>query len=224
MDTNTIDLPEQLILIAAPDPKSGKLAFIKPRSPKGKDTPIAFTDTAKAQHFVIAANIVELKPQLVEIPTDEVLEGLLTSGEADLCVNPMDATEAYLHYDLPNSIERREAPRPDAVEVCAATEPLAPSLIASLRKVARQMPVVEKIWQLEIRDTTTTEPMRTLLAVKLIDGATQDDHDQTFMILGVDWCEELPRGMAVDMMPLSATPVEAGVAELEPVYVKAVKK
>ncbi|MCA8939245.1 MAG: enhanced serine sensitivity protein SseB C-terminal domain-containing protein [Planctomycetes bacterium] len=218
MSTKSIDLPEVLVLIARREEPNGKLAFIKPRSPEGKDLAVAFTDQSKAQHFVVQTSLRDASLSLVELGTGEVLEGLLASGEVDICINPLDESETYLRYDEPNAIERRGKPDDDAVEVCRPKEELEPALLRTLSRVATEIPVIERIWHLEINERDAKSSARTLLVLGFVQGTSQDSIDQTFMTLGIDWCETLPRGMAVDMMPLEAVPAGANVTELKPIY------
>ncbi|MCC6465136.1 MAG: hypothetical protein IT463_07340 [Planctomycetes bacterium] len=212
-----VDLPAKLFVPALSDhtQPGGGIQLVRATNPEGTNVPIAFTRMEYLQHFARATGMDKHNPPIghVVLPTNELLEQLAVAGEPEVVIDPMQESEARLSYQANGVLARQQVD--DAVfEIAKPASNLADEHLEQLRKVAKSLPHVVRVWLMQItvvekdKEGAEAPAPRPLLVVEQDIGPDHDEYDESFMELGDQWCEGLPRGTAVDMLPHDAPPVK----------------
>lgn len=227
----TVNLPEVLYAPALDKQGEGddtSYSLMKATSPEGVAVPIVFTKLEFLQHFAKQTGMDKHEPGVghVQVPTGTFLQQLAESGEPEVYVDPMQENEVRLSYQNNGVLSRQVAEENAAFEIQKPKVPLEPEHIERLRKVAANLAHVERVWLMELKiiDTTNENKLsipRPLLVVQQDIGEENEDYQDTWMELGDQWCEHLPRGTAVDMLPHNAPPVQDHLDDECLVYTRA---
>lgn len=224
----SIDLPEKLFVPAFKKPKEGDVySVVKATSPEGLSVPIAFTTLENLQFFAKETGLDKHEPAVghVEIPAGEFLNQLAEEGEPEVIVDALQKSETKLSYDKNGTVSPQIPDENAEYEVNAPKVPLEQEHIERLKNVAKTLPHVLTIWLLEItisdKDDKDRIPVpRPLLVVEQDINDDNEEYQDTWMELGDQWCELLPRGTAVDMLPNHAPPVVDKLSKEVLVYTK----
>ena len=224
-ENNDIDLPEKLFVPLAELPaKNEPPSLLKATSPDGRSMAIAFTKLEYLEHFSKETGHTGKNGRLPHIvmPTSALLDELTEAGEPDICVNPLQEDEAILSYNRRGALSRQTLEHGEVMEVHEPPEALPADHLQKLVEVAEALPTVEQIWLMELQikkhGSDKVEDARPLLVVKQRLAEGDDEFSEAFMELGDRWCELLPRGSAVDMLPHTAPPVAGQLADKYSVY------
>jgi hypothetical protein len=138
---------------------------------------------------------------------------MLEAGhEPQVCIDPMQECETTLSYNREGAVSRQYLPHGSLMEVRQPGFTLPPEYETELRRVAQSLPTVEAIWLMEMcvrPEKAEAEPeWRPLLVLRQSIPEGHPDFQDAFMEMGDRWCDSLPRGIAVDMLPDHARPVE----------------
>ncbi|MCF6227578.1 MAG: hypothetical protein L3J82_02785 [Planctomycetes bacterium] len=222
----SIDLPEKLFVPAintAATPEA-----VKATSPEGLSVPIAFTKLEYLQFFAKETGLDKHEPSVghIEIATGEFLNQLAEEGEPELVVDALQKGETKLSYDKSGTVSQQIPEENAAYEVNEPTVPLEDEHIERLKKVATSLPHVLNVWLLEmtIRDKDDEDKIPVPRPLLVVEQDIEQDHEEyqdTWMELGDQWCEHLPRGTAVDMLPHHAGPVTDYLKDEVKVYSRA---
>lgn len=212
----TVNLPEQLYVMTATggDVREGHdatIEAIKAVGPGGVPVAVAFTARNHLDAFAGMVGLPSGAYDVMEVPTTDLLAQLADAAEPELCVDPGTPSEHHLHYSAPSVIARKADPHGDGFEIRQPSVGLPSEHLDSLRKVAAGLPQIEEVWMLEVAIAASNgspESVRPLVVVRQSLGRENELFDDAFMELGNQWCETLPRGIAVDMLPHDAPPVE----------------
>lgn len=225
-----VNLPATLFAPALKraEDKDAPIQMMKATSPDGVSVPIAFTKLEYLQHFAEATGLSKMEPPVghVEVASGVLLQQLAESGEPEIYIDPLQECETRLSY-ANNGVLSRQVAADDAVfEIHKPKVPLEPSHIELLRKVAASLPHVKRVWLMELsirdKDDDNKIPIpRPLLVVEQDIGEDHEEYQDTWMELGDQWCENLPRGTAVDMLPHNAQPVAEHLVDECLVYTQA---
>lgn len=208
-----IDLPETLLLPVAEE-KDGSVELLKATHPDGRTMPIAFTSLEALRNFALATGMASDGKELqhLEIPARSLLDQLIAADEPEICIDPMQENETILQYNRRGAVSRQVMEDGASMEVRKPETPLPDKYLEQLREVAVALPTVEAIWlmELEVRPAEADAEVtrRPLLVVRQSVGEDDDAFHEAFMELGDRWCETLPRGIGVDMLPHDAPPVK----------------
>jgi len=211
MSEAALNLPESLFvpMIRGDD---GEPEAIKAVNPEGKQMPIAFTKAEFLQHFARVTGLDKTKGlECVSVETADLLDQLAAHHEPQLCVDAMQETEATLSYTKNGATSRQFLPHGTLMEVRPASFTLPERYMEDLKRVADSLPTVVAVWLMEMalrKEGVEGEPeLRPLLVLKQNVPEGHEQFQDAFMEMGDQWCETLPRGMAVDMLPDHAQPV-----------------
>jgi hypothetical protein len=213
IDAPAVNLPESLFVpvssaVAGRD--NGGIEAIKAVGPGGVPVAVAFTARTHLDAFAGLVGLSAGAFGVMEIPTADLLAQLADAAEPELCVDPGTADERHLHYTAPSVIARRHLPHGSGFEVRPPTVGLPVQFLDSLKKVAAGLPQIEDVWMLELAlsgQEGEPDSVRPLVVVRQSLERENEMFDEAFMELGNQWCETLPRGIAVDMLPHDAPPV-----------------
>lgn len=217
-----VDLPEILYVPALAD--GGNLEAVKATSPDGKSMPIAFTTVAFLEKFAGAMGLDAGRMKAIKVGTGQLLDDLIASQEPELCVDPLQPTETRLSYNKSGAVRRAVLPHGSTMEVRPTPVPMPQEFLQLLREVAESLPVVEAVWLMEMaikpeqQDGGPEAELRPLLVVRQTVPEEHEAFHDTFMEFGDRWCEKLPRGVAVDMLPDFAQPVAGSLVDACRVY------
>jgi len=218
------EIPEKLFVPArvenGPD---GGIEMVKASGPDGRVLPIAFTSLDYLKHFAGETGLDKAEPPVghVEIATEELFSQLVSAGEPELCIDAMQECEQFLSYSRRGAVSRQTLDDGSSMEVREPSEPFEAEALAQLCQVAYFLPTIETIWLLElvVTDAKGNEsPPRPLLVVKQNVEEESDAFHSAFMELGDQWCEQLQRGTAIDMLPHDAPPVKDQLKDTLVVY------
>jgi hypothetical protein len=223
----TVNLPEILFVPALRKADSDASGFelLKAVSPEGVSVPIAFTKLEFLRHFAEATGLSGHQPPIghVQIPAGTLLQQLAESGEPEVCIDPLQESEARLSYTNNGVLSQQIAEENAVFEIETPKVPLDEQHVERLRKVAASLPHVQRVWLMEmaIRDSADDNKLpipRPLLVVEQDIDEKHDEFQDTWMELGDQWCEHLPRGTAVNMLPHNAPPVKDRLVDSCVVY------
>ncbi|MHC4841172.1 MAG: hypothetical protein ACYTDT_09490 [Planctomycetota bacterium] len=225
----SINLPETLF-VPAFDKAEGSTAIsmVKATSPEGLSVPIAFTKLEYLQHFAKETGLDKHEPSVghLQIASGQFLQQLAEEGEPEVVVDALQECETKLSYQNNGTVSQQIPEENAEYEVTAPKVPLDDEHIVRLQKVAESLPHVTNVWLLEISIKDKEDPdkipvPRPLLVVEQDITEENEEFQDTWMELGDQWCEHLPRGTAVDMLPHNAPPVVDHLSDELKVYVKA---
>lgn len=211
MTEAALNLPQSLF-VPVIRAKDGGQEALKAVNPEGKQMPIAFTKVEYLQHFARVTGM-DKAPGLeyAIIGTAALLDELAAAHEPQLCVDPMQESEATLSYTKNGATSRQFLPHGTLMEVRPPSFTLPERYIEDLKRVAATLPTVEAVWFMEMalrKEGDTGDPeLRPLLVLRQNVPEGHELFQDAFMEMGDQWCETLPRGMAVDMLPDHAQPV-----------------
>ena len=213
----TVNLPEVLFAPAMTEGEGESVTYnlLKATSPEGISTPIVFTKLEYLQYFAKETGLDQHKPAIghIQIQAGALLQQLAETGEPEVFVDPMQESETKLSYQS-NGVLTRQIADTDAVfEIQKPEEEFDSEMVDKLRNVAANLPHVIRVWMMELKITDSTDDDKTpvprpLLVVEQDIDEEHDEYQDTWMELGDQWCEGLPRGTAVDMLPHNAPPVQ----------------
>ncbi|MCK6439894.1 MAG: hypothetical protein L6Q71_06800 [Planctomycetes bacterium] len=226
-----LNLPATLYVparVRIDDPSGRDVEAIKAANPEGELVAIAFTNLDALEHFLTVLGLKDKDPSIIAMKVDasHLLEQLASAHEPKLHIDPLQDSESVLHYERQGVVSRHTSPTGAAVEVKPLGFLLPEPFLKTLGSVAESLSSVDVIWCLEstIKDAATAEgepSTRLLLAVKQSIGSDDPLFDAAFMELGDRWCELLPPGIAVDMLPHDAAPLEGKLPDQCIVYQRA---
>jgi hypothetical protein len=211
MSGSPLNLPRTLFVPVLRG-KGGQPEAVKAVNPEGKQLPIAFTSAEFLKAFAGATGL-DKAPGLecLSVDTAELLDQLAAHHEPELCVDAMQPSETTLNYTKNGAVSRQYLPHGTLMDVRPAAFTLPEPHLEELRRVARSIPTVEAVWLMEMAlrpEGKEGDPeVRPLLVMKQSVPEGHPDFQDAFMEMGDQWCENLPRGLAVDMLPDHAQPV-----------------
>lgn len=226
----TVNLPETLYAPALDkeDSANARYSLMKATSPEGVAVPIVFTRLEFLQHFAEQTGLDKHEPPVghVQVPTGTFLQQLAESGEPEVYVDPMQESETRLSYQNNGVLSRQVAEENAVFEIQRPKVPMETEHVARLRKVAGGLPHIRRVWLMELKiidkeDQDKLHIPRPLLVVEQDIGEEHPDYQDTWMELGDQWCEHLPRGTAVDMLPHDAPPVTGHLVDECVIYTRA---
>lgn len=218
------DLPSVLFVPALKPAPGAAPEAIKATNPEGKTLPIAFTSADELQRFAVVTRLDLTRLRLLEVKAEELLEQLVAAGEPEVCIDPMTERETLLSYNRAGAVRRAQLPHGAMLEVRPASFALPAEYLDLLRTVASQLPTVEAVWlmELEIKKegaaASDDKEIRPLLVLRQNVPESDPAFHDAFMELGDRWCESLPRGVAVDMLPDFAQPLAGALPDACQVY------
>ena len=212
----TVNLPETLFApaLARAEGEVSNYQLMKATSPEGVSVPVVFTKLEYLQHFAEATGLSKHEPPVghVQVPSGTLLQQLAESGEPEVYVDPLQECETKLSYNGNGVLSKQIAEENAVFEIHKPKVPLDEKFVELLRKVAASLPHIQRVWLMELtisdaEDENKIPIPRPLLVVEQDIDEKHDDYQDTWMELGDQWCEHLPRGTAVDMLPHDAPPV-----------------
>ena len=213
-EPQTINLPDKVFVpVVRKKAKEGEvLEAVKAVNPEGKNIPIAFTKADFLRHFAQVTGMDKMEAmKCIEMPTSTLLDQLAAHHEPEVCIDPMQENETTLSYQKEGAVSRQYLPHGALMEVRPASFALPETYIDELRRVAEALPTVEAVWLMEMsikNEGQEGEPeTRPLLVLRQSIPEGHADFQEAFMEMGDRWCENLPRGIAIDMLPDHAQPV-----------------
>ena len=211
MTEASLNLPESLF-VPVVRTKGGEPEAVKAVNPEGKQMPIAFTKADYLRHFARATGLDKTQGfECISIDTSELLDQLAANHEPQVCIDAMQESEATLIYTKNGATSRQFLPHGTLMEVRPPSFTLPERYIEALKRVAASLPTVEAVWFMEMalrKEGEQGDPeLRPLLVLRQNVPEGHELFQDAFMEMGDQWCETLPRGMAVDMLPDHAQPV-----------------
>jgi hypothetical protein len=211
MSETTLNLP-QSVFVPVIRGKDGEPEAVKATNPEGKQVPIAFTTAEFLQAFAKATGLDKAKGlECLSMDTAALLDQLAAHHEPELCVDAMQESETTLSYTKNGATSRQFLPHGTLMEVRPSSVALPERYLEDLKRVADSLPTVETIWFMEMalrKEGAEGEPeVRPLLVLRQSVPEGHEQFQDAFMEMGDQWCENLPRGMAIDMLPDHAQPV-----------------
>ncbi|MCC6572266.1 MAG: hypothetical protein IT462_00625 [Planctomycetes bacterium] len=216
------NLPEVLYVPALGDPEH--FEAVKATGPDGKSLPVAFTTAEYLDHFARATGMDARGVRAVRLATGQLLDDLVASQEPEICIDPMQPSETLLSYNKTGAVRRAQLPHGSIIEVREPGAAMPGEYVKLLCEVAESLPTVEEVWLMEMRvkperpAAGAEDEVRPLLVVRQSVPEEHEAFHDTFMEFGDRWCENLPRGIAVDMLPEFAQPVAGSLRESCRVY------
>lgn len=227
MPQTTTDLPSVLFVPALEPTPGAAPEAIKATNPEGKTLPIAFTNVEGLHRFAAATRLDPARLRLLEVKAEELLEQLVAAGEPEVCIDPMSERETLLSYNRAGAVRRAQLPHGAMLEVRPASFALPAEYLELLRDVASHLITVEAVWMMEMEikkegvTSTDDKEIRPLLVLRQNVPESDPAFHDAFMELGDRWCESLPRGVAVDMLPDFAQPLAGTLPDACLVYRRA---
>lgn len=224
-EPKVVNLPEKVFVpVVRKQGKQGDVVeAVKAVNPEGKQIPVAFTKPEYLRQFADATGMSKMSEvKCMEMPTAALLDQLASHHEPEVCIDPMQESEATLSYKKEGAVSRQYLPHGALMDVKAPSFSLPENHLQDLRRVAEELPTIEALWLMEMairNEGQEGEPeTRPLLVLKQSVPEGHELFQDAFMEMGDRWCETLPRGIAVDMLPDHALPVAGKLSDQFLVY------
>jgi len=212
-----VNLPSELLVPVAigardtPRAEGDPIDALKAIGPEGVPVAVAFTTQAALAHFAKLVGLKQGSYTAIPVSSEDLLAQLAEASETELCVDPASPTERMLRYSEPNVVTRATQPHGDDFHIGPPAAGLPEDHRESLRATAASLPFIEEVWLLEVTSGGSRmgpPSSRPLVVVRQSIPRHHEQFDNAFMELGNRWCETLPRGIAVDMLPHDAPPLD----------------